>query len=460
MFEETWLGADGQAYVSEASWVQHNTEPFCSVLDVRRSDRELIDAVISRLQHLLSLAAPELATNRPARVDCLGTSFEIIERQRGSNWLPIQSDVAVDDAQLGTLPGMSVATAGDIRSHRTLQIRFLFLAWLEYLRRRGVSPKRYDGMVANPENFLRGFVTDGSPARFILQLPDPPDFAPMVLGGSVTLDEVRLQVHEALAAGQAAWVRTDVTYVGMLRKPSTWMLLPTEAGAKFSEALREPIENEDRAWRIRRLLLKWVGEHAVSPHRTQPLYTHAFLAADISIVDNIPCNVIELQGAISWLRGARFLSAASAGLLVGEVVSLTELGYICLQEYDGNLLEAPLFPKHGPDQRVSVTAEYVGNVAAHSTVERQVAENIGGEPLDIEALRKFAQATVRALPGLGLSEQQQRAASALADDIASTASQPNPDPRKLRALGRTLRTIVEGAAAGALTSGVLSLWNG
>ncbi|MGI8336397.1 hypothetical protein ACRYCC_41195 [Actinomadura scrupuli] len=90
-----------------------------------------------------------------------------------------------------------------------------------------------------------------------------------------------------------------------------------------------------------------------------------------------------------------------------------------------------------------------GNAATMGPAENAV---------DLSRLTEFARAVGQALPVLGVSEEQRRAAEELVREIVAGAGEPAADHRRLRTLGQSLRVIVEGAAAGALTSGLFSIW--
>jgi hypothetical protein len=81
------------------------------------------------------------------------------------------------------------------------------------------------------------------------------------------------------------------------------------------------------------------------------------------------------------------------------------------------------------------------------------------ETVDIEKLVKFATAVKKALPVLDLEEDEQRSAEGYTVEILGSAKEPAPDHGRLRQIGRSLRTILEGAAGNALASGLLGMWS-
>jgi hypothetical protein len=99
----------------------------------------------------------------------------------------------------------------------------------------------------------------------------------------------------------------------------------------------------------------------------------------------------------------------------------------------------------------------VGDVSGQVVVGDHNTVTSGEAPLNLTELLRFAQAVAEALPALRLDPVRQEEAQALATEILA-ADGPEPDRRRLRQAGRTLRTIVEGAAANALASGLLGIW--
>jgi hypothetical protein len=79
--------------------------------------------------------------------------------------------------------------------------------------------------------------------------------------------------------------------------------------------------------------------------------------------------------------------------------------------------------------------------------------------VDLPRLTRFAEAIAEALPVLDLDAGQQRVVRQLAAAVLREAGEDQPDHSRLREMGRTLRTVLEGAAAGALTSGILTMWS-
>ncbi|WP_131743202.1 hypothetical protein [Actinomadura roseirufa] len=90
----------------------------------------------------------------------------------------------------------------------------------------------------------------------------------------------------------------------------------------------------------------------------------------------------------------------------------------------------------------------------NNTVTSQAAP----PPVDVAGLTRFAAAVIEALPSLRLDEEEHHRVRQLAAEIMREAEAPGQDSGRLPALGRSLRSIIENAAAGALASGLLSIW--
>lgn len=78
--------------------------------------------------------------------------------------------------------------------------------------------------------------------------------------------------------------------------------------------------------------------------------------------------------------------------------------------------------------------------------------------VDVPALTRFTEAVDQALPTLELDAERREQALGLIEEITRTARQPEPDHARLRALGMSLRTILESAAGSALIPALQVLW--
>lgn len=82
-----------------------------------------------------------------------------------------------------------------------------------------------------------------------------------------------------------------------------------------------------------------------------------------------------------------------------------------------------------------------------------------GEPdVEVKAVADFARAVRQALPSLDLGPEQETVRR-LAEQLLEAAEAPQPDHRRLRALGQSLRTILESGIGGALGEALLNGWH-
>ncbi|TDD63659.1 hypothetical protein [Actinomadura rubrisoli] len=92
--------------------------------------------------------------------------------------------------------------------------------------------------------------------------------------------------------------------------------------------------------------------------------------------------------------------------------------------------------------------------------DNNVVISADGEPaVDVPALAEFARAVRQALPSLDLGPREE-AARELTERLLEAVDDPEPDPGRLRALGRSLRTVLEGGAGGVLSTVLLNMWGG
>ncbi|WP_436640503.1 hypothetical protein [Actinomadura kijaniata] len=76
---------------------------------------------------------------------------------------------------------------------------------------------------------------------------------------------------------------------------------------------------------------------------------------------------------------------------------------------------------------------------------------------DAARLAEFAREVRRALPELDLPEERRAEIAFLVDRILAPAGE-RPDHQRVRALGRSLRAVLEGSTAGVLSSVLLAGW--
>lgn len=77
---------------------------------------------------------------------------------------------------------------------------------------------------------------------------------------------------------------------------------------------------------------------------------------------------------------------------------------------------------------------------------------------DAARLAEFAREVRRALPELDLPEERRAEIESLVEGILRPAGERPPDHQRVRALGQSLRTVLEGSTAGVLSSVLLAGW--
>lgn len=97
-------------------------------------------------------------------------------------------------------------------------------------------------------------------------------------------------------------------------------------------------------------------------------------------------------------------------------------------------------------------------VGSHD-ITQHAGDAVQSAGVDVATLARFAETVAQALPALALAPGNQQAAETLTGQIIRGASEPEPNHQRLRALGRSLRAILEGAAGNALAAGLLALWH-
>jgi hypothetical protein len=353
-------------------------------------------------------------------VECLGRSFL----------------VNTDHGEVRAAQTTARHAVGVPRADRVGQLEYVFMSWL-----RGRSER--------PDAYL------GTPS--------------MLPGGRIGREEVAALAQDLMNEGFARWIQVRVhlnpgRQAAMGQLPSNhpqrlsdagpyetrWHFVLTDSGTTRIDEISMTFETAERT-RLRRIaLMRWIGEHRRSDQRTAPITSEDFLASPASVIEGVASTVHDAWGATSWL--------ITAGFVTTDFV-LTERGFICVDQYGCDPMETPLYSTPGPDQRVIINAP-TGNVAIGSAHVVQSAGDIGIERTDIAGLQKYAEAIVAVLPVLALAPDQYRAVEAMAAEIRQLAEVPTPDHPRLRALGTTLRSILEGAATGALATGLSSLWTG
>jgi hypothetical protein len=178
-----------------------------------------------------------------------------------------------------------------------------------------------------------------------------------------------------------------------------------------------------------------------------------------------PFSADDLDAAAAWLERQGMVKGVKVDQREGPVrLYLTDAGVACSEEFGSDTARytaahrSAAGPAHS--NTVTVNGPASGLIVGSHDITQHAGNAIQQASIDVAALTKFAQAVAQALPALALLPEKQEAAGTLTGEIIQAASQPEPDHPKLRALGRSLRTILEGAAGNALAAVLLTLWHG
>ncbi|QXJ22785.1 hypothetical protein AGRA3207_003845 [Actinomadura graeca] len=140
---------------------------------------------------------------------------------------------------------------------------------------------------------------------------------------------------------------------------------------------------------------------------------------------------------------------------------ITDRGLICLDHHGGDPYRMKESQRHTISHKTYNLHGPTGNLVIGDGSIRQgigfVAQN-DNDAVDVGAIRRFAEAVEQAIPALNLSMEAQHQVDELLFEIAQAAAVKRPDHNRLRVLGNSLRTLLEGTAGGVLSGVLLGLW--
>ena len=139
---------------------------------------------------------------------------------------------------------------------------------------------------------------------------------------------------------------------------------------------------------------------------------------------------------------------------VGPVrLYLTDMGVACAEEFGSDTARyvAAQRPAVGPAgaNTVTIHGPASGVIVGSHGITQHAGDVVQSASVDVAVLARFAETVAQALPALALAPGDQQAAETLTGQIIRAASEPEPNHPRLRALGRSLRAILEGAAGNA-----------
>ena len=177
-----------------------------------------------------------------------------------------------------------------------------------------------------------------------------------------------------------------------------------------------------------------------------------------------PFSAEDLDAAAAWLHRQHLVEGITVAQCEGPVrLYLTDAGVTCAEEFGSDTAryvaaQRQAAPAAGPNT-VTIHGPATGLVVGSHGVTQHAGDAVQSSGVDAAALARFAETVAQALPVLALSPDDQQAAQTLTGQIVKAASEPKPDHVRLKALGGSLRAILEGAAGNALAAVFLGLWH-
>ncbi|TVZ00027.1 hypothetical protein EAS64_38770 [Trebonia kvetii] len=174
-----------------------------------------------------------------------------------------------------------------------------------------------------------------------------------------------------------------------------------------------------------------------------------------------PFSEADLDAAAAWLRRQGLVDGVTVDECEGPVrLYLTDAGVLCAEEFCSDTVQYVAAQRSTASNAVTIHGPASGVVVGSHGVTQRAGDAVQTTQLDVAALARFADAVALALPALGLAPREQEDARILTGEIVQAASKLRPDQHKLRVLGQSLRTILEGTASNVLAATLLGLWHG
>lgn len=241
--------------------------------------------------------------------------------------------------------------------------------------------------------------------------------------------------------------------------------LATAQGRQFAEELQSRrADKRQRKDACRDAMIDWLyAQDAISPPK-QPVRDRMLDDPRRGVWLAEPFSAEDLDAAAAWLHRHLLVEGITVDQCEGPVrLYLTDAGVECAEQFGSDAaryIAAQRTPTSvAGSNMVTIQAPVSGLVVGSNDVTQYTGDAVQSSGADVSALAKFAETVAQALPALALAPGDQQAAQVLTGQIVEAASEPKPDHRKLKALGCTLRTILEGAAGNALASVLLGLWH-
>ncbi len=456
IYSKIWLDINGELLIKIAETF---VDPCPDVYDrgwysisINDLEKDHLKTILIYLRRLLRLFSPSDAT--PEHIVCFGVEFTILPRHRippgsGAEGFRVQQQKAYEiEFQCDDVDQNAPTLNDEIGTpdvlDRIYQLRYLVLSWMNL-----VTSTETGG--AQPEGFYK-------------------EFAPYLPRGPARPEEVAFLIKELVTAGLAEWIDdldvphqwweqgfdADSDPKAYWLKP--WGLIVTDRGRSYIETEQARIASRKRGRDICKALLKWVYRYG---KQSASVSINTFCSSRESVVNGIAVPIVQVHRTARWLAARGYIYSRDRGRLFRDLlVGITRDGIECVDEYGGDPWEMRTMQRRGENERAVSFHGPVGNVAVNSSEFSQNARDVinDAETVDIDALARLAHAAIEALPILQLGANQTREAESLASGIIEELSQPTPSHPRLRALGQTLRTILEEAAGHALGTVLLGIW--
>lgn len=174
-----------------------------------------------------------------------------------------------------------------------------------------------------------------------------------------------------------------------------------------------------------------------------------------------PFSEADLDDAAAWLHRQHLVDGITIDQCEGPVrLYLTDAGVACAEEFCSDAARYIAAQRSTVSNAVTIHGPASGVIVGSHDVTQRSGDAVQSTNVDVVALARFAEAVAQALPALALDSHETASARSLAGEIIQTASQPRPDHSRLRALGQSLRTTLEGAAGNVLAAALMALWHG
>lgn len=303
--------------------------------------------------------------------------------------------------------------------------------------------------------FIEWLVPQSSSAAYI---PVRPFYDTQPDGGSLTAPVVHDELRELDR-------RSLIHFAPGLGGVDAYDALATAEGRRLAEEIRaRRTDKRQRKAACRDAMVDWLYTRDATGPLTQPARDQMLNDPRWGTWQAEPFSEDDLDAAAAWLHRQQLVDGVTVDEREGPVrLYLTDAGVACAEEFgsDTALYIAAQRPMTGlsGSNTVTIYGPASGVIVGSRGITQHAGDAIHSDGVDVAALARFAETVAQALSVLALAPGEHQAAQTLTGEIIQAASQPEPNHPRLRALGRSLRAILEGAAGNALAAGLLALWH-